>query len=410
MQLWKHALHHGMQGGDTAGSPISRRGFFGLGTGAAATLALPRLGGTAPSTAPPSTAPSRSGGPFTDDPVRLEDVRARWRELGVVGDERGTMVEVTGAKTTSALRRLGGRQVKVYNLGEPMYPSVPAFESVPPRKVDVFINMYGPLGDNRLVFLEERFASFTFQIATQVDELNHIGIDDIYYGDVREADIVRMSELEDPLERQARARQHSDENMYGEGSILGGTRRLGVQHLGSVATRGVLLDVLTVKQRSGETEALSEDGETLRGDYRITIDDLKEAMRHGRIHALEPGDVVVIRTGWSKLWDDPSRWEEYLTTEPGIWLAEARWLAHHRPAIVASDTWGVEVVPAPREESAFEAHQLLITQEGIRLGEAFVSEELAADGVHEFLFGYSSQVVLGATAANSAPMAIGVPR
>ncbi|MQA87207.1 MAG: cyclase family protein [Streptosporangiales bacterium] len=405
MQLWKHALQQGMRDGAADGR-ISRRGFFGLGTGAAATLALPQLAGRERR---PATA-TRGGGPYTDDPVRLEDVRARWRELGVVGDERGTIVEVTPAKTTEALRRLGGREVKAYGLGEPMYPSIPAFENVPPRKFDLYVNMYGPLGDNRLVFLEERFISFTFQIASQVDELNHIGIDDVYYGNAREADIVRMSELQDPLERQARARQDSEENNYGEGSILGGTRRLGVHNLGPVATRGVLLDVLTVKQRSGDTDALSEDGETLRGDYRITIDDLKAAMRRGRIHAIEPGDVVLIRTGWSKLWAEPSRWEEYLATEPGIWLAEARWLADHRPAMVASDTWGVEVVPAPRENSSFEAHQLLITQEGIRLGEAFVSEELAADGVHEFVFAYSSQLAIGATAGNSAPIAIGAPR
>lgn len=401
MQKWKHA----------AGGRISRRGFLGIGTGAAAVLTVPgarEAGASAPEARGPAA--TRDRGPYTDEPVTLAAARARWRELGVVGDERGTMAEVTPGKTTEALRRLGGRQVKVYNLGEPMFPGIPGFESTPPRRFDIYVVRSGPTGDNRITSLEERFAAFTYQIASQVDQLNHIGIDGVYYGDFREADMVRMPELADPLARQAKAEEDSQAGNYGEDSILGGTRRHGLHHMGPIATRGVLLDVLTVKQQAGAGDALADDGQTLRGDYRITIDDLEAAMDHGRIRSLEPGDVVLIRTGWSKLWDDPSRWEDYLATEPGIWLAEARWLADRRPAMVASDTWGVEVVPAPREGSAFEAHQLLITQEGIRLGEAFVSEELAADSVHEFVFADSPPVAVGATAANNAPMAIGVPR
>jgi cellulose biosynthesis protein BcsQ len=70
----------------------------------------------------------------------------------------------------------------------------------------------------------------------------------------------------------------------------------------------------------------------------------------------------------------------------------------------------LEVVPAPRETSAFEVHQVLITQEGIRIGEAFVSEELAADGVYEFVFVDTPHRALGATAANNLVAAIGTPR
>jgi hypothetical protein len=55
-------------------------------------------------------------------------------------------------------------------------------------------------------------------------------------------------------------------------------------------------------------------------------------------------------------------------------------------------------------------HQTLITQEGIRIGEAFVSEELAADGVYEFVFFDTPHRALGATAANNLVAAIGTPR
>lgn len=407
MQLWKRALLS-ETGDGRAADPMSRRGFFAAGGAAAAMLAWPA--GMAGDDGRRTAAMPRRSGPFNDDPVTLGDARARWRELGVVGDERGSVAAVTGEKTTEALRLATRGTAKVYNLGEPMYPGIPAFESVPPRKFDIFIEMYGPLGDNAFSYLEDRFVSFTFQIASQTDELCHVGIDGVYYGDFHERDIVRMPEQRDPLQRQARAEQDSASNNYGEGSILGGTRRLGPQHLGPLVTRGVLLDVLSVKQRAGDDDALAADGETLRGDYRISIEDLEAAMEFGNVRRLEAGDVVLIRTGWSKLWEDPARWPEYLATEPGIWLAEARWLAQFRPAMVASDTWGVEVVPAPREGSVFEAHQLLLTQEGIRIGEAFVSEALAADRVYEFAFAHSPHVALGATASNNAPMAIGVPR
>lgn len=96
--------------------------------------------------------------------------------------------------------------------------------------------------------------------------------------------------------------------------------------------------------------------------------------------------------------------------EPGIYLREARWFAHHRPAIVASDTWALEVLPAPEPWTAmqlFPVHQELITHHGIRIGEAFRAEELAADGIYEFVFFNAPQWAKGATASNNAPGALG---
>lgn len=415
MQLWKHLivaqLSEPRAGKSMPDSrKLTRRQVLQVGSGTAAGLAMSHLLSDV-AVAEPEHRPSRDSGAFDDHPVTLEEARQRWRELGVVGDERGTAALVTSKKTTRAIRNsLRGPRFRVYNMGEPMFPGVPAFATIPPRKFDYVITMYGPLGTNLLTVLEERFPSMTFQIGTQVDQLNHIGIDDVYYGDFPESEIVKFFEIQDPIARWERARQDSDTGNYGPNSILGGTSRLGLEHLGPVVTRGVLLDVLGQKQATGQTDALSADGETLAPTYRITIEDIEGAMDFGGIRRIERGDLVLFRTGWSKLWEDPSRWHEYLESEPGIWLAESRYLAQFRPVIVASDTWGLEVVPAPREGSAFEVHQVLITQEGIRIGEAFVSEELAADGVYEFVFFDTPHRALGATAANNLVAAIGTPR
>jgi hypothetical protein len=85
-------------------------------------------------------------------------------------------------------------------------------------------------------------------------------------------------------------------------------------------------------------------------------------MRWAWIKTIKRGDVVLIRTGWNQFPDphDPSGHEpddpghpghpghrKYLTSEPGIYLREARWLASHRPAIVGADNWAVEVAGDP---------------------------------------------------------------
>jgi hypothetical protein len=54
-------------------------------------------------------------------------------------------------------------------------------------------------------------------------------------------------------------------------------------------------------------------------------------------------------------------------------------------------------------------HQELLTHHGIRIGEAFNSEELAADRLYEFVFFYTPQRGKGATASNTAPAALGQP-
>jgi kynurenine formamidase len=136
-------------------------------------------------------------------------------------------------------------------------------------------------------------------------------------------------------------------------------------------------------------------------------------MKFGDIRRITPGDVVIIRTGWSHLFGtDQALRARYIGAEPGIYLREARWLAQFRPAIVASDGPALEVLPPPAPwttSQRFPVHQELLTHHGIRIGEAFNSEELAGDRVYEFVFFYTPQRGNGATASNTAPAALGQP-
>ena len=317
-------------------------------------------------------------------------------------DQRGTFNEVTPRRTALTIGRMNGAEVRSYQLGEEMFNGFPAFPSSPPRLHEMFLLAFGyeapqefvdgggiqsgvePLGPNLVTGHEERFAeNFTFQIASQVDGLNHIGVGQMYYNGNKALDIITPT----------------------------GTTALGNETMGPIATRGVILDIVGLKVASGKTEDffLAPNGQpVLRDNYRITIDDIENALYRQRINRpIQPGDVPIFHTGWTHLAkDDPNR---YLTQEPGIYLAECRYLADIRVAMIASDTWGLEVLdPAVTGGNAFPCHQELLVKEGCRIGESFVTDSAIADNVFEGLLVVTPENVPGATCGSSAPTLLAV--
>jgi hypothetical protein len=339
---------------------------------------------------------------FNDEMFDVASVEAGAWAPGPYGpeDQRGAFNEVTPNKTMGALRVLDrGSPVKTYNLGELMFNGFPAFNTTPPRVYDQVLTVFGynpgadfdgilqgtdPLGPNRVSIHEERFPnSHTYQIATQLDNLNHVGVGATFYNGFQGPDIAARF----------------------------GTTKLGTEHMGPIVTRGVLLDIVGMKVdegASGDLFTAADGAQVLRDNYRITVEDIEAAMDRGRIRAILPGDVVLFRTGWTHLVrTDPTR---FLAQEPGIYLREARWLAARRPAIIGGDTWGLEVLdPAVTEGNAFPVHQELLVKHGIRIGESMVTDALAEDGVFEFVYGVTPQYALGATAGNTPPFALGQP-
>jgi hypothetical protein len=316
-----------------------------------------------------------------------------------------------------------GRPVKTYQLGELMFNGFPAFATVPRRIYEQRLTMagytpppqfaaeggiihpFGALGSNQLSLHEERFAceqspgypplSTTYQIATQLDNLNHIGFREFFYNGFRGPEIARGY----------------------------GTSALGAENMGPIVTRGVLLDVLGLKLARGASADLSTASNgrpLLRGDYRITLEDLYDAMGFGGIRDILPGDAVMIRTGWNQLLkrvnrqtnpSDIARWSAS-GGMPGIYLAEGQFLLTRRPAVVASDTWALEVLGSSSNipGTAFPVHQDLIMRGGIRIGESVSLDGLADDRVYEFVYMVTPQFAEGATCGNTAPAALGQPR
>jgi kynurenine formamidase len=386
-----------------AHTELTRRAALGLAGKAAATAALAGAGVTAATAAP--AAATTVGEVFDDAMFNVAAVeRGEWAPTRYgAGDQRGTFNEVTPATTARALRLLAsGRPTKTYNLGELMTNGFPAFKTTPPRVYQQRLTVTGyqppadfeqgggilqtptPLGPNRISIHEERFPQgYTYQIVTQLDNLNHIGVGATFYNGFR------GPEIAEPY----------------------GTNKLGSEHMGPIVTRGVLLDVLGLKLARGDRAALSQskDGQpVLRDDYRIRIEDLTAAAGRVGIRRINPGDVVLIRTGWNKI--ARSEPERYLAKEPGIYLREARFLANFRPAIIGADSWALEVLGNPVVTAAFPVHQELLVKHGIRIGEGIITDELARDGVYEFVYITTPQYAKGATAGNAPPAALGQPR
>ena len=171
-----------------------------------------------------------------------------------------------------------------------------------------------------------------------------------------------------------------------------GFTKLGIQNAGALVTRGVLIDVAALK-----------GVETLAETYEITVQDLQQTLAKQNL-TLQPGDAVIIHTGWGKLWEKDNA--KYSRGNPGIGTAAAEWLARQSPMLVGADTPPVEVSPNPDPQISLPIHQIMLVINGIHLLENLKLDELAAKRVYEFAFIIEPLKIQGATGSTVAPIAI----
>jgi kynurenine formamidase len=171
-----------------------------------------------------------------------------------------------------------------------------------------------------------------------------------------------------------------------------GFAKLGVEQVGALITRGVLLDIAALK-------GLPMLAET----YQITPQDLQDALA-GQKLTLQPGDAILIHTGWGTLWGKDNA--RYQRSSPGLGTAAAEWLARQDPMLVGADNTAIEISPNPDRQLAGPVHQILLVVHGIHLLENLRLDELAARRAHEFALIVEPLKIQGGTGSTVAPVAI----
>jgi kynurenine formamidase len=171
-----------------------------------------------------------------------------------------------------------------------------------------------------------------------------------------------------------------------------GFTKLGVEKVGMIFARGVLLDV-----------AGSKGVEMLGDTYEITVDDLQQAMTKQKVKIM-PGDAVIIHTGWGKLYGKDNA--RFVKSTPGVGVAAAEWLVKQDPVLVGSDNWPVEVSPNPDPQLSLPVHQIFLVVNGVHILENLKLDELVAKRVYEFAFTLQPLKIQGASGSTVAPAAI----
>ena len=286
-------------------------------------------------------------------------------------DQAGASNRITDTKVMEALQM--ATTGRIYELGQVYEQGMPLFGA---RSYSMVLPARDPAaGDNRIVANEEFVSTQIGQVGTQFDGLGHIGqevvmedgsVEHVFYNGFT------ATEMDTP----------------------GGLQRLGIEHVRPIVTKGVLVDI-----------AGYQGVERLPNSYEVTVEDLLGALAAQGMSAADVarGDALLLRYGWSSLWDQP---EAYNTNPPGIGLAAAQWIIERQVTMIGADSWGSEVIPNPDESLVFPVHQELLTKNGIFNLENMQFDELMDDVVYEFLFIVTPIRFRGATGSPARPIAI----
>jgi kynurenine formamidase len=275
-------------------------------------------------------------------------------------DERGSANHIKPALVANAMKLV--KTGEIIELGHVLSDKMPFFGT---RRFDVHAKRtFMNAGSNRRGSNEEIVITEIGQVGTQFDAFPHQTIENSWYNCLK-----------------------VDEN-----SARGGFAKLGVHNVGAIVTRGVLIDVAGLK-----------GVETLPDTYEITVQDLEDALRKQNL-TIQPGDAVIIHTGWGKLWAKENA--RFVKSCPGLGVKAAEWLIAKDPVLLGSDNWPVEVSPNPDPQLSLPVHQLALVVHGVHLLENMKLDELAQKGVHEFALVLQPLKIQGGTGSTVAPIAM----
>jgi kynurenine formamidase len=196
---------------------------------------------------------------------------------------------------------------------------------------------------------------------THIDQLNHVGIKQsngeyLIYNGFRNRDVVDTF----------------------------GTKKLGIENMPPLITRGILIDVAGYK-----------GVKNLEAGYAIQPAELDAAASVQGIE-VKKGDTVFVHTGWGRFWTDPAK---TLSGEPGLGHACANWAVDHDIVCWGCDQSGTDPLPFETEGEALPMHLEMLTKAGIRLIENVYMDEIVEKKVYEFCTFAAPLKIKGGTAS-----------
>ena len=276
------------------------------------------------------------------------------------GDQRGAGNHMKPAAVLNAAKMI--RTGEVIELGRVLNESMPLSAG---RHFDLLTKpSTRPNGANDRISNEELVVAEIGQVGTQFDGFAHQTHGNSLYN------CFKLNEI------------------YGRD----GYSKLGIQNVGALFTRGVMIDVAKYKG-----VAMLDD------TYEITVADLEGAMKQQNT-TINPGDAVIVHTGWGTLWGKDNA--RYSKGNPGLGIAAAQFLIGKDPMLLGADTAPVEVNPNPDKALSIPMHQLALVVHGVHLLENLKLDELAAKNVHEFALIVEPLKLEGATGSTVAPIAV----
>lgn len=283
-------------------------------------------------------------------PDYLRDLAAKVSNWGRWGtdDRRGTLNLIDQAAVQRGMA--AARQGKVFSLAFPFDENGPQLGFIPgrinPERTMIAINtsLTGDPGD---FTNSDDAVSMGIQASTHLDSLAHVGYDHLLYNGVS------MDTVDEA-----------------------GAHELGIERVGPVATRGILLDIARL-----HGVGFFDD------NHPIGAEDLDRAAAMAGV-TVQPGDAICVRTGhqhWLRVGDKV----HYSHPTPGLGQGSIEWIRDHDVAIVATDTIVFECYPPEDPAALLPVHMINIRDIGLTQGQNFVLDELAADcaadGQYDFL-------------------------
>jgi kynurenine formamidase len=304
-------------------------------------------------------------------PEALQELARRVSNWGRWGDddERGTLNLIDAAAVLRGIAAV--RRGDAFSLAIPMNADGPQTGGIPgrinPQHRMIAVNQ-SYTGDPNDFTTSDDAVEMGIQAATHWDTLAHAGY------------------------------AHQLYNGYPDSAITdSGTAHLGVEHFGPVVTRGVLLDI-----------ARLHGVDHFDDDHVIGADDLEAATKAAGI-AIEPGDIVMVRTGQMHFLRAGER-DRYSHPSPGLGVGSIEWFHDRAVAAVATDNLTFEVFPCEDRNVLLPVHMINLRDQGLVQGQVWHLDDLAADcagdGVYECLLVATPLPITGAVGGTVAPTAV----